>query len=316
MQLGKRGNRWWISGHKDGKKIRYSLGPDVSTQEEAETILKQVIAEQSALTIRNFKNDYLKDRRLHLSPKTLESYKDALNSFESFFGVHRSIESITSKEMSAWAADLLDGGRKPISVNVYLRSIKAAFNRAVYWDLIQKAPRIEMLKVPKHQPRHLSEQQFQAILDHETNPEYRRLWVFMVWTGVRRTEALTLGWEHVTLGERPQALVTGKGDKQRVIPLLPLAVAALGEPGASGLVFQVGHGDYVTHRFCHITRAAGMKAKLHDLRHTALTWMVARGVPLKLVQDIAGHTSITTTMGYAKTYAGDAYDTLMKAFNF
>jgi integrase len=72
----------------------------------------------------------------------------------------------------------------------------------------------------------------------------------------------------------------------------------------------------VTHHFHKVAQAAGVKAKLHDLRHTGLTWMVARGVPLKLVQDIAGHTSINTTMGYAKTFAGGAYDVLMKAFSF
>jgi len=316
MRLFKRGNRWWFSDMINGEFVRRSLGPEIVTREEAELCLADALAEQNALTIRSFKVAYLNERRPHLALASLESYRDALNSFESFFGVSRRIDTISSREIMAWAAHLLENGRKPVSVNVHLRSIKAAFNRAVIWELIPKVPRIEMLKIPKRQPRHLTEDQFQNILDQETNPEYRRLWLFMVWTGVRRSEALGLHWDCVFFGERPQATVIGKGDKERSIPLLPPAVAALGNPGHFGPVFKVGCADYVTHRFLDLARAAGIKAKLHDLRHTALTWMVARGVPLKLVQDIAGHTSITTTMGYARTYAGGAYDTLMKAFDF
>lgn len=300
----------------DGDRQRFALEPSIITREEAEEWLFRFKADDDALVLRNFITAYLQERRPQLSEKTIESYRDSLRAFESHFGVARKINTITAREVMAWASSMLDQGLKPVSVNVALRSVKAAFNRAVTWDLISKAPRIEMVKTPKHQPRHLSDAQMEAILKHETHPEYRRLWLFMVWTAVRRGEALGLEWERVSLGDRPQALVCGKGDKERMVPLLPPAVEALGAPGLSGPVFNVGQADYVTHRFHKVAQAAGVKAKLHDLRHTGLTWMVARGVPLKLVQDIAGHTSITTTMGYAKTFAGGAYDVLMKAFSF
>ena len=93
-------------------------------------------------------------------------------------------------------------------------------------------------------------------------------------------------------------------------------VAALGQIEASGPVFNVGAGIYATHRFREMVRAAGIKAKLHDLRHTGLTWMAAHGVPIKLVQDIAGLTSIATTMIYAKTFAGESCEVLKRRLNF
>lgn len=120
----------------------------------------------------------------------------------------------------------------------------------------------------------------------------------------------------MTLGEQPQALITGRGDRQRVIPLVPPVVEAMGEPKVAGPVFSVVKADYVTHRFIKAAKKAGVKARLHDLRHTCLTWLVARGLPLKLVQDIAGHTDIKTTLNYAKTFAGGAYQAIVKAFNF
>jgi integrase len=111
-------------------------------------------------------------------------------------------------------------------------------------------------------------------------------------------------------------LITGKGDRQRVIPLVPPAVEALGAPEKTGPVFAVFSADYLPHRFVKAAKAAGVKARLHDLRHTCLTWLVAHGIPLKLVQEIAGHSDIKTTLNYAKTFAGGAYETLVKAFKF
>jgi len=316
MRVYKRGNRWYFDGIVDGERQRSTLGPLIKTREQAENWLKGFQSSVSEQLLRQFITAYLKSREPYLSPKTIESYRETLRNFESFVGIDRPLPSITARDISAWAASLLRRGLKPVTVNVHLRNIKAALNRAAAWELITKPPVVEMVKVPNHQPRHLTEEQFKSLLEHEFNFEYRRLWSFMVWTAVRRSEALGVRWEHVTLGERPQVLITGKGDKQRVVPLLPPAVAALGHPGACGPVFQVGAGTYVTHRFRDMARAAGIKAKLHDLRHTGLTWMVAHGVPVKLVQDIAGHTSIATTMIYAKTYAGESYEVLKKAFEF
>ncbi|UQZ90564.1 hypothetical protein C4J81_15660 [Deltaproteobacteria bacterium Smac51] len=59
-----------------------------------------------------------------------------------------------------------------------------------------------------------------------------------------------------------------------------------------------------------------MGMKEYKTRHTGLTWMIAHGAPVKLVQEIAGHVDIKTTLGYAKTFAGGAYDTLARAFKF
>lgn len=316
MRVYKRGNKWWFDGLVDGERQRFSLGEAISSQEAAEAWLERYQRVQGELTIRGFIEAYLRERRPQLSPDTLRSYRGTLRAFESHFGVSRKLNTISARDISAWAASRLDEGLRPESVNLELRNIKAAFNRAVAWELIDKAPRVELVKASKKLPRHLTEAEFQALLAHEPDPDFQRLWTFMVWTGVRRGEVVGLQWEHVDLGDSPQALVTGKGDKQRLIPLLPPAVEALGPPEASGRVFPIGKGDYISHRFLRAARAAGLKAKLHDLRHTAFTWMVGRGVPVKLVQDIAGHVDIKTTLGYAKTFIGGAYDTLSRAFGF
>ena len=316
MGFFKRGNRWWFSETINGEFVRRSLGPEIVTQEDAENWLEAYRVTQDELSLRGFITAYLRERKMQIAASTLRSYRASLRSFESFFGVARKINTINGRDISAWAAHRLEEGLSAESINVDLRNVKAAFNRAMIWELIDRVPRFEMVKTPKRLPRHLSEAEFAALLRHEASSDFRRLWTFMVWTGVRRGEVVGLRWEHIDFSGRPQALVTGKGDKQRFIPLLPPAVEALGPPQSQGEVFALGGKDYISHRFLRAARAAGLKAKLHDLRHTALTWMVGHNVPVKLVQEIAGHVDIKTTLGYAKTFTGGAYDTLIKAFGF
>lgn len=316
MKVYKRGNRWWFYGQVDGSTMRYSLGPDIVTADQAKAWLERLKKGSLAITLQGFFNDYLIDIQTKVAQSTQARYKRSLRAFEAHFDGHNLIGQITTRDINQWAAARLKAGVSPEGVNIDLRHVKAALKCAERWELITKAPLIEMVKTPRRLPRHLTKEQFLKILSCEPSPDYRRLWSFMVWTGVRRSEALGLCWDDINLDEMPSARVIGKGDRQRIIPLLPPAVEALGVAG-SGLVFGfVGHPDNATHRFHKAARAAGVKAKLHDLRHTTLTWFVAAGVPLKLVQDVAGHSSITTTMNYAKKYIGDSYQTLKIALNF
>ncbi len=174
-----------------------------------------------------------------------------------------------------------------------------------------------MVRTSRPLPRHLNREQVDQLLAAEVRPDFRRLWVFLIWTGVRRREAHELDWSAVTLGPAPTIRVVGKGDRERVVPLLPPAVDAMGEPRTSGPVFQVGRLDNLTSHFKMTARRAGLPlARLHDLRHTCLTCLVGQGVPLKLVQDMAGHSTITTTMQYTKLFVGNAHGVLKKALHF
>lgn len=316
MKVYKRGKYWGVEYSQDGQRIRKSLGSDIKTEQQALAWLAEFEKKEKALELRQAIKDYLLAGQTRLAQTTIRRYRDTLDVFENHFGVHCRVDRITSKDISAWAALRLNQGLSAESVNIDLRHIKAFLNRLVDWELIEKCPKIEMVKAPKRLPRHLNESQVQAILDAEPRDQFRRIYTFMVWTGARRSEVVDLCWEDVALGEFPQATITGKGDRQRVIPLMPPAVEAMGPHQTSGPVFNVGKADYVTHRFIKASRAAGITARLHDLRHTCLTWMVAKGLPLKLVQDIAGHSDIKTTLNYAKTFAGGSYQTLMKAFKF
>jgi integrase len=316
MKVYRRGSRWWFDGVIDGERKRFPLEPNIITREKAEECAAKFMENENALMLRSFIKAYLHESQIRLSENSLARYKSSLMHFESYFGVHRKINTITSRDISAWAVSRKAEGVSPETVNLDLRHVKAALNKAVAWELMDKAPRIEMVKVPRRLPKHLTVDQFKAILLHEPDERFRRLWTFMIWTGVRRAEAAGLKWEDVSFSDKPQVSVIGKGDRQRVVPLLPPALEALGEPKSSGLVFPLGSLYYLSHKFRKAARAANVKAHLHMLRHTACSWMVGQGAPVALVRDIAGHSDVKTTMGYAKAFTGAAYDTLAGLFGF
>ncbi len=141
---------------------------------------------------------------------------------------------------------------------------------------------------------------------------------FLYGSGARVTEAGALDLGDVDLDDKV-ALVTGKGSKQRLIPLGTAAVTALRRwlPDRMELVRRNQHGDpmFLNLRGGRLTRqgvyrvvrvnaaAAGVdptRVSPHVLRHSAATHMVEAGADLRSVQEILGHATISTTQVYTR----------------
>lgn len=146
----------------------------------------------------------------------------------------------------------------------------------------------------------------------------RALLEFMYASGARVSETVALDVIDVDLVDRT-ALVTGKGSKQRLVPIGKPAVAAIyaylpdrrsllkGRPDP-GAVFLNSRGRRLTRQgIWGIVRKAAGRAGLDDdgisphvLRHSAATHMVERGADLRTVQEMLGHASISTTQVYTR----------------
>ena len=141
---------------------------------------------------------------------------------------------------------------------------------------------------------------------------------FLYGTGARVSEVVGLDLEDVDT-ESATAIVTGKGDRQRLVPLGAHVVAAitaylpdrlaLRRPGAdSGALFLNRRGRRLTRQgVWGIVRKAAVSAGIpedrvspHVLRHSAATHMVERGADLRSVQELLGHATITTTQVYTR----------------
>ena len=137
-------------------------------------------------------------------------------------------------------------------------------------------------------------------------------------TGCRVTELARLGL-HDYDEDTQTALVTGKGSKQRLVPLGSYAVQAIAQwlpvrmtirrPGADpGTLFLSARGNALSRQaIWRIVDDAGRSAGIdsdrlspHVLRHSAATHMVEGGADLRTVQEILGHASLSTTQLYTK----------------
>lgn len=141
---------------------------------------------------------------------------------------------------------------------------------------------------------------------------------FLYGTGARVSEAVGLELGALDLVDRV-VVVTGKGDKQRLVPLGTPAAAALSEwlPDRMSLVKRGSAGDPVflnlrggrlsrqgafdiVRKHAKSTGIDASSASPHVLRHSAATHMVEAGADLRTVQEMLGHATISTTQIYTR----------------
>lgn len=266
------------------------------------------------MTLGQFRDSYLEHREPLVSPSTYRQDKISLQSLIDVLGADILLRSVNVKKLDEYKAFMLVKqyrGKpvRPESINSYLRHIRAALNTAVEWEWIPKAPKVKGATVHEHEPRVLGPDEIKSLIK-KADPEFRRMVIFYLWTGCRRTEALNLQWQNITWGDKPTALLTKtKGRRDRRVPLLPAVAKALKPIKKDiGPVFPQIHPDTVSHRFGELAALCGIKARLHDLRHTSATWMIASGVNPRVVQEILGHASFSTTEKYAHVIQNRLHD--------
>lgn len=302
----KRGKIWYMEYARGKKK---SLG--VTLERDAIKLakmfkkdqLKKKIAQidfENNLSISDFIPIWTENvDRVQLSPKTLEGDALAFNLLKEAVGnvplaiidknTIREFKEISIKRVALE------------SVNTYLRHIRSGLNWAKAEEYIKDVPQIKFYKTGSKLTRYLSKEEIKRIKKQalKTKPEMYRIIQFALFTGCRREEIVKARYEHISDGK---IKIFGKGDKERLVPLLP---QALSEKKDIGKIFSYKHVSTVSNYFRKIAKDAGVKARFHDLRHTAGTQMLASGIRLKYVKEIFGHADIRTTEIYAQVLAAE-----------
>lgn len=179
---------------------------------------------------------------------------------------------------------------------------------------------LESPKLPRNLPKALTEAEVEALLNApDTNTPLglrdRAMLELMYASGLRVTELVTLPLSQVSLTDGV-VRVTGKGSKERLVPMGQTAVEWLerylrearllvldGQPHPAFFVTQ-RQGAMTRHSFWHIVRRYALKAGIsghlspHTLRHAFATHLVNHGADLRVVQLLLGHSDITTTQIY------------------
>lgn len=207
---------------------------------------------------------------------------------------------------------------KPSTVEKELRTLKALVNKAVEWGYLQGNP-IRYVKAPQQRadappPFYTTDQLLQ--LYEASTGAHSAIWRLAANTGMRRGELLQLRKEDC----REQGIYVisreggrTKSGKWRLIPWsngARNAVAALETPGEY-LIPRIAPAS-MSRAFVTDAGRAGLTGSLHWLRHTYASHLVMQGLPLRAVQQILGHSTISVTERYAHLaddYVRDAVDT-------
>lgn len=186
-----------------------------------------------------------------------------------------------------------------------VRTLKAMLNWAVRSEFIGHNP-IAIAKPPQdvvsNPMRWYSMEQLVAIYKATTDAKWRAAWQLMANTGMRRGEAHRLSWANV----KDESLVIAsnegarsKSKKWREIPLSVNATAALETlRNDTEYVLPIVSANSISLRFIDDAAGAGVGGSIHSLRHSFGTHQALKGTPVRTLQQLMGHASIVTTMGY------------------
>lgn len=276
------------------------------------------------VAIREFQG-YLKIER-SLSANSIESYSRDIDKLKQFAETQTTVinpELITLQHLRDFLQWVNELGMIPSSQARILSGIKAFYKFMLMEDLIMADP-TELLESPKVQRKlpdtlsyHEINQLISAIdLSKPDGPRNKAILEMLYSCGLRVSELTELKISNLHL-DIEFIKVTGKGSKERLVPVSQTAITALQQwlqhsrvhiaikKGEEDLVFLNRRGTRLSRVFIfmlikQLAGAIGLKKTIspHTFRHSFATHLIEGGADLRAVQDMLGHESITTTEIY------------------
>ena len=268
-----------------------------------------------------------------MSPKTVEAYERDVRQFLGFLTEHagelvtlKSLAAIEPRDVRAFMASRRAGG---IGSRSLMRSLAGARSFARFLERNGKGrvgalSAVRAPKVPKTLPKPIGIEAAKRLTETDLRAgEEREPWVLardaavlalLYGSGLRISEALGLTREAVPAPGKGDAItVTGKGNKRRMVPVLPRVLELIAAyvslcpydlPDAEP-IFRGAKGGPLSPRIVQLTMARlrgvlGLPetATPHALRHSFATHLLARGGDLRAIQELLGHASLSTTQIY------------------
>ena len=257
-----------------------------------------------------------------LAPSSLSSYRRDLNAWAKWLGA-RALLAADRGDVERWLADQFRSKAKATSVARRLSTLRRFYRLQIERATVREDPtaRVRAPKKPRQLPKLLSEAQVEALLaapavESTLGLRDRAMLETLYATGLRVSELVGLRLTQVAL-DVGVVRVTGKGSKERLVPLGDEAVEwllrynkearpALAGDGTSQCVFLTARETPMTRQaFWALIKRYALKASIapgalspHVLRHAFATHLLNHGADLRVVQLLLGHADITTTTIY------------------
>jgi integrase/recombinase XerD len=271
---------------------------------------------------------------LSLSKNTIDSYLADLDKLELYaIELNKTPQKLNFKQLVAFLKWLAELGLSERSQARIISGIKAYYSYLVLEKVIDRNPStlLETPKLTRKLPDVLSIDEINQIiaaidLSKASGERDKAILELLYSSGLRVSELVNLKVNDVMFDEE-LILVTGKGNKQRIVPIGSVALKQIElylsyyrnhvprVKGHEAFLFLNQRGKqisrvYIFKMIQHWVEASGIKKKVspHTFRHSFATSLVEAGADLRAVQQMLGHKSITTTEIYThldRTYLKD-----------
>jgi integrase len=262
-----------------------------------------------------------------------KTYQKRPENTESMLRVHitprwgkKRLDEVKTPDVAKWLAELREGGLAPATVEKIRVTFSRSFELAIKWQTpgVKANPvrSIPHAKFSNARDRYLTSDQAAALLAAcraSINPRLADIVGLLLLTGARKRELLDAKWENISIDRKVWFIPETKTGKARHVPLSKAAldiIVGLPKfdkcpwllPNPRGKV-KKPYTD-IKHPWETARAAVGLDGlHLHDLRHSAASFMINAGIDLFAVGRILGHADHQSTMRYSHL----ANDTLMQA---
>lgn len=277
---------------------------------------------KSDIDLRREYHTYLRLERGY-SPNTIEGYEMDLDKLRDYAEEHHvDFVHMSFDELQEFIFDQFKSIQSEATQARILAGIHAWFRFLLYKDYIEQDPS-ELLEGPKkskHLPTVLSLEEvnrMMAAIDLSSNEGHRnRAMMEMLYgSGLRVSELVNLQLSKIYLNEH-YMLIEGKGSKQRLVPLSPVAEEWFGywmqerskwpiKPESKDIAFVNRYGRPLTRAMVftivkRLCAEAGITKTVspHTLRHSFATHLLQNGADLRVIQQLLGHEDLATTEIY------------------
>jgi len=255
-------------------------------------------------------------KRRNYSAHTVKTYMNILGHFSEW--LQSALEQVTSKETDAYMDHLLRRRKKPKTINCHLGCIHAFYDYLIEDEEIPLANPVRKnfrLRLPRPLPKHLRDDQVAALFKEISDTRDRAMFMLMLRCGLRVQEVAHLTVDAIEYRSRQLCVFNGKGSKDRIVYLSEDAQRALEEYmkkrrwSKEKRVFLVQKGPMrgtpisvrgMQKRIEYYAQRTGIEVSCHHLRHTMATQLLNADADLVTIQDLLGHSRITTTQCYCR----------------
>jgi len=258
--------------------------------------------------------EYLSYYRANRRPKSVQRHEASYRSLKRFFEGKR-LSDITPFMIERYKRTRKEEGLSDASINRELAFLKNLFTMAITWGKAETNPvkQVKLFREKNERTRFLTEEEEARLLVH-CGPQLKPLVITALHTGFRKSELLSLRWEHVDFQNRliKVEAAYAKNGEARTVPMnsvltTTLMAIKIGDDSKAP-VFQSREGrPYRGFRRAFETavrRAEIRNFTFHDLRHTFASRLVMKGVDLTTVKELMGHKHITMTLRYTHLAPG------------